>query len=125
MFGIKEEGLAFRGLRGWKEKIESEGLPRPKEVMKNVAIEVIDKTTLPLRMASAVLDDTVREVIHKIKFSNPEPISREEAIEIISQSDWAQNWAKSMCSLAGITPTHPDYESCVERLSRRVAEKVV
>jgi len=96
-----------------------------RDLVKKVAIDVVEKTTLPLRLVSAPADATVREVIHRIKFSNPEPISREEAIEIVSKSDWAQNWAKSMCRLAGLTPTHPDYESCVERLSRRVAERII
>jgi len=96
-----------------------------RDLMKKVAIDVIEKTTLPLRLVSAPADATVREVIHKIKFSNPEPISREEAIEAIAESKWAQHWAEGMARLAGLTPASPEWEETIERLSRRVAESVV
>lgn len=87
--------------------------------------EVADILATPIVLASSVVNREVNRVRKKLLGGNPHPISREEAISIVAQTEWAQNWAKSMCRLAGLTPTHPDYESCVERLSRRVAEKVI
>lgn len=58
-------------------------------------------------------------VASSMKSANPE-ISREQAIETIAESEWAQDWARSMCSLGGRKPT----PGCIERLSRHVAEEV-
>jgi len=90
-----------------------------------IAMNVADILTKPLQIASAILDRDVARTIHKLKFSNPEPITREEAIEAIAESKWARNWAASMLRLAGVSPMEPDYEERLEELARKVAEKVV
>ena len=45
----------------------------------------------------------------------------EEKIDIIAQTKWAQDWARGMCRFVSEVPT----ESCIDRLSHRVARKIL
>ena len=104
--------------------------------------EVIDKViytiTRPLKffdessnlellidLASPIILAESKHAIKREGIRIDHSISREEAIKIISKTKWAQHWAESMCRLAGIEEGTPEFESCVQRLSRRVAERVV
>lgn len=99
--------------------------PRGTGILREVALNIADVVTTPIAVATSVTDETVRNVIHKLKFSNPEPITREEAVEAIAESKWAKHWAEGMARLVGLTPASPEWEETIERLSRKVAEKVV
>jgi len=57
----------------------------------------------------------------------PAGVAPEQAIEVISRSDWARNLAAGVCGAAyvGLTPGTPEYEKCVFNVSHRVAAKVL
>jgi len=61
----------------------------------------------------------IGRVASSMKSANPE-ISREQAIETIAESEWAQEWAESMCSLGGRKAT----KECIRRMSRDLAKEV-
>ena len=68
------------------------------------------------------LDTTVRipgEVL-KVASSNPE-LTRAERVKAVSESEWAQGWARGMCRLVTGETAPP----CVERMARILAERVV
>jgi len=89
------------------------------------AMKITDLLMTPVQVTSAMLEPEVRGALKKIRGANPHPVSRQEALEIVSRTEWAQNWAKGMCSLAGIPRGTPEFEKCVRRLSWRVAEKII
>ncbi|MBW2561195.1 MAG: hypothetical protein JRE40_10140 [Deltaproteobacteria bacterium] len=56
----------------------------------------------------------------------PPGVTREQAVEIVAGTDWAQGLARGMCSkLFGVAPGTAEYEACVRRVSRKVAEGVL
>ncbi|MCD6256095.1 MAG: hypothetical protein J7J44_07480 [Deltaproteobacteria bacterium] len=62
----------------------------------------------------------IPEEIVKIKHSNPMTV--QEKIDAIAHSTWARHWAEGLLKFAtGRAPTEEE----IERLSRRLAEKVV
>jgi len=66
----------------------------------------------------------VPEEVEKIASSNPE-LTREERIKAVSETDWAQGWAKGMCSLVAPELTIEERERCIGRMARKLAERVV
>jgi len=87
--------------------------------------EVAEVLATPAMVITSTLSDEVRRVKKQLGLGNPNPITREEAIEIVAGTEWAQNWASGMCRLAGITPGTPEWESCVKRLARKAAERII
>jgi len=49
----------------------------------------------------------------------------EQAIEILANTKYCRHWAAGMCSFAGLKPGTKEFERCVERLSRRLAERLI
>ena len=60
--------------------------PRPQEVA-----EVV---TEPLVRLSAAMNKEIRRIRKQLKEGNPNPITREEAIEIVAGTEWAKHWAE-------------------------------
>lgn len=56
----------------------------------------------------------------------PAGVTREQAVEVVAGSEWAQHLAQGMCGkLVGMAPGTSEYESCVRRVSHKVAEGVL
>jgi hypothetical protein len=65
-------------------------------------------------------------VITNPEVSVPEGVPYEEKVRIIAESRWAKNLAEGMCKkLFGAEPGTPEFQRCVERVSRKVAEGVL
>ena len=75
-----------------------------------------------LREVSATVK--VPEEVEKIASGNPQ-LTREERIKAVSETKWSQSWARGMCSLVSPELTGKEREACIDRLARKLAEKVV
>jgi hypothetical protein len=65
-------------------------------------------------------------VITNPEVNVPENVPYEEKVRIIAESRWAKNLAEGMCrKLFGVEPGTPEFQKCVERVSRKVAEGVL
>jgi len=71
-----------------------------------------------LRELSAAVE--IPPEVEKMAKENPE-LTREQRIEAIAKSDWAQGYARGVCRWV----TGEATPECVDRLSRQLAEKVV
>jgi len=87
--------------------------------------EVAEILATPAMVLTSTLSEEVRRVKKQLGLGNPSPITREEAVEIVAGTEWARHWGEGMCRLAGITPGTPEWESCVSRLARRAAERIM
>jgi len=52
-------------------------------------------------------------------------LSKEEMVEAIARSKWARNYARAMCEGIQELYGREQYNKCVERIARWIAEKVV
>ena len=75
-----------------------------------------------LRELSATVK--VPEEVEKIATSNPE-LTRAQRIEAVAATDWARGWARGMCSLVSPDLMGKEREECIDRLARKLAERVV
>ena len=66
----------------------------------------------------------VPEEVEKVASSNPE-LTREQRIEAVSETEWAQGWAGGMCGLVSPELTGEEREMCIARLAWKLAERVV
>jgi len=89
--------------------------PSPEELMRIVSKPVI--------AASAAINEEVRRVMSQSKSGNP--VSKEEAIDIVAGTEWAQGWADGMCRMAGLSPGTTEYEQCFDKLTTKVASEVI
>ncbi|RLI83336.1 hypothetical protein DRP04_01745 [Archaeoglobales archaeon] len=89
-------------------------IPTPEEVGEMLA--------KPAMIITGMLDRDVKKIIKQLKGGNPHPISFEEAVEAVAQTEWARHWAQSICKMAGHIPGTPEYNTCVEKLARKAAE---
>lgn len=87
--------------------------------------EVAEVLATPAMVLTSTLSEEVRRIKKQLRLGNPNPITREEAIEVVAGTEWAKHWAEGMCRLTGITPEKPEWSSCVERLSRKAAERIL
>jgi len=55
----------------------------------------------------------------------PEGVTREEAIEIIAATPWAERAARGMARLGGLMPGTPEFESFVRHYRSAVARGMV
>jgi len=55
----------------------------------------------------------------------PEGVSKEEAIEIIAATPWAERAARGMARLGGLTPGTPEYNMFIEHYRKAVAKGMV
>jgi len=110
-----------------KETIEDivDIITRPLRLQSPRASEFLADLATPIILADSMinLEQEAKEKIGEIKIDHA--ISRKEAIEVIARSKWGRNWGMGICRLAGLEEGTPEFERCVERLSHRVAEKVV
>lgn len=56
--------------------------------------EVAEVLATPAMVLTSALSEEVRRVKKKLGLGNPNPISREEAIEIVAGTEWARHWAE-------------------------------
>ena len=66
----------------------------------------------------------VPEEVKKLASSNPE-LTREDRIKAVSETDWAHGWGRGMCSLVAPELMGKEREECIDRMARKLAEKVV
>lgn len=53
-------------------------------------------------------------------------LTRDQRIKAIQESKWGQNLAKGLCEkLLGVSPGQKEHDSCIERVSRKLAEGMV
>ena len=93
------------------------------------ALELLgEKCKLPLTAAtttveipevgSVVLTEEVTAILKK------NPLSHEERVKAIAESDWARGYGRGMCGFVTPDITGKERETCIERLARRIAERV-
>ena len=105
-------------------RLGPEGAPMPPAPPKPPSLEeVVRNLSKPAIAASAALDSEVRKIMYEARHGNP--VSREEAIETVASTEWAQNWADGMCRMAGLTPGTEEYKQCFDKLTTKVAKEVI
>lgn len=95
------------------------------------AIELIEeKCGVSLKTGKMVkleeLSTTVKvpEEVEKIALSNPQ-LTRTERIEAVAETDWARGWGRGMCTLVAPELAGKEREECIDRMARKLAERVV
>ena len=66
----------------------------------------------------------VPQEVEKIASENPK-LTREQRISAVAETDWARGWGRGMCSLVAPDLMGKEREECVDRLARKLAERVV
>lgn len=82
------------------------------------------KVTFPKTIELYGAKVTVPPEVAEIGSSNPE-LTREERIKAVSESTWARSWGSGMCRLVSPELVGKERESCIERMARTLAERVV
>ena len=62
--------------------------------------------------------------VEKAASSNPE-LTREERVKAVAETDWARGWGRGMCSLVAPELVGEEREECIDRMARKLAERVV
>lgn len=66
----------------------------------------------------------IPEEVSEMAEKNPK-LTREERITAVSESEWAQSWAKGMLNLVSPGLMGKERDEAITRLSRTLAERVV
>lgn len=66
----------------------------------------------------------VPKEVEEITFSNPE-LTRAEKVESVAKTSWAQGWGRGMCALVSPELVGAEREECIDRMARKLAERVV
>jgi len=86
-----------------------------------VSFETVGKM-VKLEEVSATVK--VPEEVEEIVLSNPE-LTRAERIKAVAETDWAHGWGRGMCTLVAPELAGKEREECIDRMARKLAERVV
>jgi len=103
----------FRGIEEIRRRFEEAVRGGPARLIPSPD-EVAEVLATPAMVLTSTLSDEVRRIKKQLRLGNPNPVTREEAIEIVAGTEWARHWGEGMCRLAGVT-----------RLARRAAERII
>ena len=66
----------------------------------------------------------VPEEVEKVATSNPE-LTREGRIKAVAETEWAHGWGRGLCKLVAPELAGKEREECIDRMARKLAERVV
>lgn len=78
--------------------------------------------TVTLKEVSATVK--VPPEVEKLASENPQ-LTREERIRAIAETAWAKGWGRGMCNLVAPELVGKEREECIDRMARKLAERVV